>query len=283
MNLKLSILAIAITISPNVFAEPTSDSSSLMPVMLATTYDSTIDVTEYWKSEKLDGIRAIWDGKQLKTRSGNPIHAPHWFTEILPNYPLEGELWAGRGNFHIVQQTVLDTRPNDKAWKKIKYMLFDMPLSAGFYQKRYFDLIHLVNSIDAKHIKYVEHTPIGTEHELLAYLDSIDGSNGEGVMLRKITSRYQAGRSTDLLKMKRFQDAEAVVVGYRVGKGKYKGMMGSLLVELESGIQFYIGSGFSDQQRRDPPELGSLITFRYNGYTNSGVPKFARYVRERVN
>jgi DNA ligase-1 len=100
-------------------------------------------------------------------------------------------------------------------------------------------------------------------------------------MLRKISSRYQAGRSTDLLKLKKHQDAEARVIGYKVGKGKYQGLMGALLVKLESGVEFYIGSGFSDQLRQDPPELGSTITFRYNGLTQNGVPKFARFLRER--
>lgn len=281
MYIKLSAVSLAVVMSLHSYAQAPGDAHSMMPVLLAQTYDSKIDISEYWKSEKLDGIRAVWDGNTLRTRNGNVIHAPNWFVEVLPDYPVEGELWAGRGQFHIVQQTVLDSEPVTPAWEKIDFMLFDMPTSAGDYQKRYFDLTHLVRSIDAPHIKYVVHSPIMSEQELVEHLDHIDGQQGEGIMLRKITSRYQAGRSTDLLKMKHHQDAEAIVVGYKVGSGKYRGMMGSLLVELDSGLQFYIGSGFTEQQRREPPELGATVTFRYNGHTQNGVPKFARYIRER--
>ncbi|EEX92402.1 DNA ligase [Vibrio orientalis CIP 102891 = ATCC 33934] len=282
MELRLSAVAVGLMLSAMANATTHNDSTSFMPVMLATSYHSDIIVDEYWQSEKLDGIRAIWDGKQLKTRNGHPIHAPHWFTEPLPHHALEGELWAGRGNFSLVQQTVLDKTPSDSAWKRIEYMLFDIPYSAGDYQKRYFGLVHLVNSLNVDHLKYVEHTPIASQEELISYLDSVDSSKGEGVMLRKITSRYQAGRSSDLLKLKKHQDAEALVIGYKVGNGKYKGMMGALLVQIDSGLQFYIGSGFSDELRKNPPAIGTKVNYRYNGYTSNGVPKFARYVRERT-
>ncbi|CAK4068033.1 DNA ligase [Vibrio sp. 16] len=282
MNYQLTSLAASVLIALSMSANAANVDDFLVAVPLAHSYDQKIEVSEYWKSEKLDGIRAIWTGKRLVTRNGNPIHAPDWFVEPLPPYPLEGELWAGRGNFHLVQQTVLDTKPTDAAWRKIDYMLFDMPEAAGDYQKRYHNVIYFTRASKRDHIKYIEHTPIKSETELFGYLDSIDSAKGEGVMLRKITSRYQAGRSNDLLKLKKHQDAEARVVGYKVGRGKYHGLMGALLVQLDSGIKFYIGSGFSDIQRKDPPELGSVITFRYNGYTQNGVPKFARFVRERV-
>ena len=282
MNYQLTSLAASVLIALSMSANAANVDDFLVAVPLAHSYDQKIEVSEYWKSEKLDGIRAIWTGKRLVTRNGNPIHAPEWFVEPLPPYPLEGELWAGRGNYHLVQQTVLDTKPTDAAWRKIDYMLFDMPEAAGDYQKRYHNVIYFTRASKRDHIKYIEHTPIKSETELFGYLDSIDSAKGEGVMLRKITSRYQAGRSNDLLKLKKHQDAEARVVGYKVGRGKYHGLMGALLVQLDSGIKFYIGSGFSDIQRKDPPELGSVITFRYNGYTQNGVPKFARFVRERV-
>ncbi|KHT38773.1 DNA ligase [Vibrio sinaloensis] len=282
MNYQLTSLAASVLIALSMSANAANVDDFLVAVPLAHSYDQKIEVSEYWKSEKLDGIRAIWTGKRLVTRNGNPIHAPDWFVEPLPPYPLEGELWAGRGNFHLVQQTVLDTKPTDAAWRKIDYMLFDMPEAAGDYQKRYHNVIYFTRASKRDHIKYIEHTPIKSETELFGYLDTIDSAKGEGVMLRKITSRYQAGRSNDLLKLKKHQDAEARVVGYKVGRGKYHGLMGALLVQLNSGIKFYIGSGFSDIQRKDPPELGSVITFRYNGYTQNGVPKFARFVRERV-
>jgi DNA ligase-1 len=282
MDIRLSLLAISLLGASTALAQSDQIVFKAPQVVLAQVFDSNIDVTQYWKSEKLDGIRAFWDGKTLLTRKGNKITAPRWFIDKLPNIPLEGELWAGRGNFHLVQQTVLDTSPNDESWRAIKLMLFDMPQAEGTYQQRYASIKELVNELCHSHIDYVEHQPIENELELLKELDAIDGASGEGLMLRKFTSSYHAGRSDGLVKLKKYQDAEARVIGYKLGNGKYKGKMGSLLVQLESGKQFFIGSGFSDGQRDDPPHIGSIITFRYNGYTHKGVPKFARYLRERV-
>lgn len=280
MKIKLTSVAIAVTLSFNTWAGDNS-SQGFIPLTQASHYEYGTNIEDYWKSEKLDGIRAIWNGTQLTTRNGNVIHAPKWFIDPLPNYAVEGELWAGRGNFHIVQQTVLDKEPSDISWKRIDFMLFDMPYAAGDYQKRYHNIRYLVDTLKSPYIKLVEHTPIQSEQELFHYLDNVSEQKGEGLMLRKITSRYQAGRSSDLLKMKKHQDAEGIVIGYKVGKGKYSGKMGALLIQLESGLQFYIGSGFTDEQRRQPPDIGSTITFRYNGYTQNGIPKFARYLRER--
>ncbi len=279
MQLKLTLIAAALLTTQHSAA--LANPLAFVPVAQANEYHDGINIYEYWQSEKLDGIRAIWNGKQLLTRNGNPIYAPRWFTDPLPDYALEGELWAGRGHFALVQQTVLDHTPSDEAWRKIDFMLFDMPDAAGDYNKRYYNLIHVVDSASSKHIKYIEHTPVLSEQELLRYLDTLVNENGEGIMLRKVTARYQAGRSNDLLKLKKHQDAEARVVGYKIGNGKYKGLMGSVLVRTDEGTEFYVGTGFSDEQRLNPPEIGSLITYRYNGLTAEGKPRFARFVRVR--
>ncbi|WP_033197421.1 DNA ligase, partial [Vibrio ordalii] len=206
MQLKLSLLSIALLNTIPVIA--TENSQMFIPVTAANSYQHGIDVAEYWKSEKLDGIRAIWNGQYLHTRNGNKINAPAWFTDPLPNEALEGELWAGRGQFHHVQQTVLDKVPSDTAWQSIRFMLFDMPQAVGDYQQRYLKIIQLSSMIDAGHIAYVEHSPIHSEKELFGYLDNVSERKGEGVMLRKINADYQAGRSNDLLKLKKHQDAE---------------------------------------------------------------------------
>ncbi|CAH0529556.1 DNA ligase [Vibrio hippocampi] len=279
MYFRLSALSIAFLCS---FSLPTAAESRFeLPVMNAQHYQSGINVLDYWKSEKLDGIRAIWTGSELVTRKGRKIVAPDWFSAALPKTSLEGELWAGRGNFHLVQQTVLDKTPNDKQWKNIDFMVFDLPEATGDYQKRYDDILRWVKQTNQTHIKYVEHTPITSEAELFAELDRISDQDGEGLMLRKVSALYQASRSSNLLKLKKYHDMEGVVVGYKSGNGKYQGMMGSLLVRVDPGIEFYIGSGFSDQERQHPPKMGAVVTFRYNGLTQNGVPKFARYLRER--
>ncbi|MEW4341445.1 DNA ligase [Vibrio diabolicus] len=279
MPLKMTLIALAVMTASS---QLQADTSLTPPVSLAQSYQDGIDVSEYWYSEKLDGIRAYWTGQHLVTRNGNRIYAPDWFIDSLPDYPLDGELWAGRGNFHLVQQTVLDKTPVESAWRNIDFMIFDMPYSAGDYRKRYYNIKDLVLEVDQPHIKYVEHRAIQNEVHLFAQLDKISISDGEGVMLRKVSSRYQAGRGSDLLKLKRYADDEALVVGYKPGTGRLLGMMGAMLVRLPDGTEFYIGSGFTDEVRRQPPKIGSTVTFRYNGFTHTGKPRFARFLRERL-
>ncbi|MFH4893382.1 DNA ligase [Vibrio diabolicus] len=279
MPLKMTLIALAVMTASS---QLQADTSLTPPVSLAQSYQDGIDVSEYWYSEKLDGICAYWTGQHLVTRNGNRIYAPDWFIDSLPDYPLDGELWAGRGNFHLVQQTVLDKTPVESAWRNIDFMIFDMPYSAGDYRKRYYNIKDLVLEVDQAHIKYVEHRAIQNEAHLFAQLDKISISDGEGVMLRKVSSRYQAGRGSDLLKLKRYADDEALVVGYKPGTGRLLGMMGAMLVRLPDGTEFYIGSGFTDEVRRQPPKIGSTITFRYNGFTHNGKPRFARFLRERL-
>lgn len=279
MRLKYNeiTVALALMFSPMVAAD-----SPIAPVTLAVSYTTGLEVSEYWLSEKLDGIRAFWTGKELLTRKGNPIYAPSWFTEQLPDMALDGELWAGRGNFHVVQSTVLDKTPNDKAWQNIQYMLFDLPVGIGDFSKRYYDLESIVTSLDMDHIKLVSQSRVNSETELHLELDKIAAEDGEGLMLRKVSSKYIAGRDHSLVKVKKHQDDEGIVIGYTHGKGKYTGLMGALVVQMSNGTVFKLGSGFTDELRKKPPELGEVITFRYNGTTQSGKPKFARYLRVRV-
>jgi DNA ligase-1 len=250
--------------------------------LLANPFNRHIDVRSYWKSEKLDGIRAIWNGTQLVTRSGKLIKAPPWFIEPLPNYPLEGELWAGRNNFSLVQQTVLDQQPNQQGWQGITFMLFDAPHQLGNYPARYQTLHDLLTAQPSPHIKLIEHSPIANFNQLENDLNDVVQKGGEGIMLRNITTHYRGGRNSDLLKLKPYQDAEAELIGFLNGKGKYAGMVGAFLVKRVDGVTFAIGSGLSDALRSDPPEIGTIISYRYNGLTRLGKPRFARFLRVRA-
>jgi DNA ligase-1 len=90
--------------------------------MLANVYAAHTDVSAYWVSEKLDGVRAYWNGRHLQTRGGEPIHAPAWFTADWPATPMDGELWAGRGRFSHTVSTVRQHVPDDAAWRKLRFM-----------------------------------------------------------------------------------------------------------------------------------------------------------------
>lgn len=251
------------------------------PVMLANVYHAGITLSDYWISEKYDGVRGYWDGETLRTRSGAIIPAPAWFTAHWPKAPMDGELWAGRGRFEQASSIVRQQPADDDAWRRMRYMVFDLPGHAGTFDQRIPALQKLVAQVDRPWVQAVAQVKVANAAELQHKLDEVVQAGGEGLVLHRGASLYRAGRSDDLLKLKPFDDAEARVVGIVSGKGKYAGMMGSLLVELPDGTRFRIGTGFTDEQRRDPPPVGSMVTFRYQGLTAAGKPRFARFMRVR--
>lgn len=252
------------------------------PVLLANVYDDAdIDLADYWVSEKYDGIRAWWDGKRLLTRTGNVIHAPSWFTAGWPSTPLDGELWIGRGEFQTVSATVRDHVPDDDAWLRVRFMVFDTPAHGGVFNERLPVLNAFVSSLSIPWVQPVAQRKVADRDALEDLLREVVSGGGEGLMLHRGDSLYRAERNDDLLKLKPYEDAEAKVIGYTPGKGKYVGMLGALLVERSDGLQFRLGTGFTDEQRRDPPPIGSWVTYAYHGETANGVPRFARFVRIR--
>ena len=254
---------------------------ALPPVTLAKRYDESIDVSQYWVSEKLDGVRAYWNGKHLISRQGNHFEAPGWFTQGFPEQALDGELWTGRNQFQSLMSIVTKQTDDGARWKQVKYCVFDLPLHPGSFSQRLVALRQLHDQSKQTSFKVVEQFRIQTSQELMQRLDNIIRAGGEGLMLQRADARHAVGRSDNLLKLKRHQDAEARVLSHLPGKGKYKGMMGSLLVEDELGVQFRIGSGFKDTERLEPPPVGSLITYRYYGKTLKGKPRFASFMRMR--
>jgi len=261
---------------------PTLAPAAVPPLLLANNYgDAEVDVSRYWVSEKYDGVRAYWDGKQLLTRAGNTLHAPEWFTRGWPTEPLDGELWAGRGQFEKVTATVRDYEPNDEAWRHIRFMVFDLPAHGGTFSVRLETLRSLVASTNVDWLCEAAQSRVADDAALQLRLDSLAAAGGEGLMLHKEDSLYRAERSDDLLKLKPYQDAEARVIAHLPGQGKYSGMLGALLVRTADGIEFRIGTGFTDEQRRHPPPIGSSITFSYHNLTARGIPRFARFLRVR--
>ncbi|MGO1691754.1 MAG: DNA ligase [Marinobacter sp.] len=254
--------------------------ASQPPVPLANTYQQGIGLKGYWVSEKFDGVRAYWDGQRFLSRNGNIYEAPNWFVEGFPSIPLDGELWMGRQRFAELSGAVRKRIPVDREWRDIQFHAFDLPASGPFHE-RYGQLKALVESTDSRYLKLVEQEPATSHSALMVRLDKLVAEGGEGLMLKRRGSRYEAGRSDDLLKVKTFEDAEAVVVEHLDGKGRLQGMMGALRVELPSGRRFRIGTGFSDELRARPPAPGTRITFKYYGLTATGLPRFASFLRVR--
>ena len=248
---------------------------------LAGVYREGFDLTRYWVSEKLDGVRARWDGAALYSRRGNRLHAPPWFVEGFPAEPLDGELWLGRGTFEKLSGVVRRAVPDDDAWRGVRFMVFDLPAHPADFDGRLRRLRELFAGIASPRLGLVEQFRVADHTELLAALDRVVALGGEGLMLHDGRARYRAGRTNDLLKVKRHEDAEAVVVAHLPGRGKYAGLLGSLLVETPDGRRFRLGSGFSDEERRRPPPVGATVTYKHYGVTRNGIPRFASFLRVR--
>ena len=248
-------------------------------LILANNYSSSLNLNDYWVSEKYDGYRAYWDGQQLLSRAGNRFLLPDWFVENFPKQPMDGELWLGRGQFQALASVIKSADKNDSRWRQVRFMVFDLPAEQGSFDQRLTRLKSLLKSVKISWLVVVQQEKIASKALLMERLNVIIASGAEGLMLHRGSSLYRGGRSDDLIKLKQYNDAEAVVVAHLPGKGKYLGAMGSLRVMLPSGIQFKVGSGFTDAERHYPPAIGAKITYRYNGLTDQGLPRFARFIR----
>lgn len=252
-------------------------------LLLANVYRPGMPLADYWVSEKYDGVRGYWDGQTLRTRGGETVAAPAWFTAGWPATPMDGELWAGRGRFAHAQSTTRQQQPDDAAWRQMRFMVFDLPAHGGVFDERLATLKTLVASIQQNWVQAVPQQRVATDAALQALLQRTVRAGGEGLMLHKGSSLYRSGRSDDLIKLKTHDDAESLVVGHLPGKGKHAGRLGALLVEMPTGQRFRLGAGLTDADRDQPPPLGSWVTYRYRGTHDGGLPRFASFVRVRLD
>lgn len=251
------------------------------PLLLLQEWHAGLSVDAYLVSEKYDGVRVWWSGEVLLTRSGAAIAAPLSLLARLPaGIPLDGELWAGRGRFDLVSGLVRSRTPESPDWDVVRLMLFDLPASPDPLESRLAQLQLLMPDDDR--VSVVPQRRLTSDLALQQYLQAVVDGGGEGLVLRRQGSLYLPGRHDAWLKLKPWQDDEARVIELIPGKGKYTGLTGSLLVERADGRRFRVGSGLSDAQRRQPPAPGSLITYRFSGYTSGGLPRFPRFLRERL-
>ncbi|MCF8152194.1 MAG: DNA ligase [Sulfuritalea sp.] len=271
----LTLLAVA-AFFPAQAAEPEPP-----PLLLAERYRGDIDISRYWISEKLDGVRAHWDGKTLRFRSGNLVPAPEWFLDALPDHPLDGELWLGRGSFDQLSAIVRRQAPVDAEWQRVHYMIFELPNAPGSFTVRAEQIRAIVAAATLPWLRAVPQFRLSDADALQKKLRDTVRDGGEGLMLHRDDAAYETGRSRALLKATPWLDAEATVVGHVAGKGKYAGMVGALQMELPDGRRFALGSGLTDAARRDPPPVGTRITYRYRELTKNGMPRFPRYLRVR--
>ena len=246
-------------------------------------------------SEKLDGVRAYWDGRNLLSRNGKILAAPESWSAHFPPFALDGELYTARGEFEKIQSTVMDKTPSVTAWSEIKFHVFDVPEASGGLLERLSELEKFIakNPQAGQNLKIIKQVKVKDNAEFESFAEAIIAKGGEGAVVREPNAPYERKRSKNALKYKKFKDAECEVMAINAGTGKYAGLMGSVTCkslgaagsnpdeQIPHGVKFKVGSGFSDAQRANPPKIGSIITYKYQNLTEKGLPRFPIFLRVR--
>lgn len=272
-NKTPTIPANATSVKPKILKKP----------MLAQKYDGKMDPKGMWVSEKLDGVRAMYIDGHFLSRNGNRFAAPTWFVNAMPkNVELDGELYTKRGDFQKIMSIVSKKRPVDAEWRTIKYMAFDVPISGVPFERRYDMLKRIVRDNRGGYLKLVENFRVTSRNHMESFHRQIIAKGGEGLMLRVHGSLYQSKRTNDLLKVKKDQDDEAVVIGHLKGSGKNASRLGKLVVKWKHCKEsFHVGTGFTDKQRDSYKRLfpvGSVIKIKFNGLTEKKKPRFPVFI-----
>jgi DNA ligase-1 len=249
-------------------------------LLLLKKYDESMPVNGWVMSEKLDGVRAYWNGKKLLSRSGKEFHPPKWFIKDFPPFEIDGELWSKRGDFENISSITSRKKPH-QGWKNLTYNIFEVPNQKGGLLQRLDVLKNYLSKHPSSYIKIISQVTCKDKSHLQKFYQNILKKGGEGIVLRSPTAPYIGKRTKEALKLKPFEDSECQILGYKKGQGKYSMLMGSLICQLQNGKIIKIGSGLSDKQRVNPPKIGSIITFKYQGFTKNGLPRFPVFLRVR--
>ncbi|WP_225862259.1 DNA ligase [Ideonella benzenivorans] len=250
-------------------------------LLLARDWPASATPAGFLVSEKFDGVRALWDGQHLRFRGGGVVAAPAWFLARLPARPLDGELWLGYGRFDEVSALLRRADPDDLGWRALQFRVFELPGAPGSFAARAQQIEALVAETAWPQLVAVAQQPLADLTALRQRLAAVLAAGGEGLVLHRADAPYVTGRVEVLYKLKPVQDGEAVVIGHLPGRGKYEGLVGALRVRDETGQVFLLGSGLSDAQRRQPPAVGTRVTYSWRGRTATGLPRFATLLRVR--
>ncbi|HEH4740269.1 TPA: DNA ligase [Campylobacter coli] len=242
----------------------------------------------YLMSEKLDGIRGIWEAGKFKTRQDNPIHTPSYFTYNFPSFKLDGELWMARAKFDEVSALIRSDSLDSSLWKSVTYNVFDVPNACEEFKLTPCTLSNRLKVLERylqqnpnPYIKIIKQIPIKDQEHLKEFYKDIIFNKGEGVVIRKDFAPYEKGRSKNALKLKPYEDAECKVIAYTEGKGKFQGKIGALLCQMPDDRVIKIGSGLKDKDRENPPKIGSIVTYKFNGLTKNSLPRFPVFLHIR--
>ncbi len=282
-----SVIEAMKTLNLKIRPEPTfvAPGPSRMKVMLLTDWNGKDDLTGWLMSEKLDGVCAKWDGQKLWTRSGRQLNPPQWWTDRLPNFPLHGELWGGRGRFQSTSGTVRRTA-EDKEWQNIRLAVFNTDWNEmAPFEQRIAMAAAVIHALEPNTVAFiVAQRPIESMQQAMKWYQEVTAQGAEGIVMVNPQAPYIDGRSTHAQRHVPLTRREATVTGHQPGQGAHLGRMGALLVTAEINgqqVNFRIGTGFSNKQRENPPAIGAVITVAHRGLTDSGVPRFPAFVGVR--
>ena len=254
--------------------------AAALDILLPMVFQDDIDITNWLMSEKLDGVRGYWNAKKLLSKNGIPFNPPEAFIKNFPDFAVEGELWGGRNTFEKTASVVMKHEAHD-GWMDLKFAIFDVPEAGGGLEQRLNMAIQWFEKHPSEYVFVITQEIVKGNDHLKEELLRVEKLGGEGLIVRNPLSLYTIGRSAEILKVKSYYDMEATVIDHIEGTGRNQGRMGSILVELPDRRQFKIGTGFTDKERINPPPTGAIITFKYYGFYNSGIPKFPSFLRTR--
>lgn len=149
------------------------------------------DVSGWLMSEKLDGWRAIWTGSEFVTREGKTLDAPEWFKKGMPTMMLDGEIFAGRGEFNAIQGRMRD------GWHCLTFHVFDAPEVVAPFKARYKFLQYVTLP---SHAALVRQERCRDTAHMVGAADAVVDAMGEGVVVRDPRAMYEAGRSVSVLR-----------------------------------------------------------------------------------
>lgn len=215
-------------------------------------------------SEKFDGVCAEWDGLQFHSRAGHVIHAPDWFRSSLPSVPLSGELWAGRGRFEHTL-SIVSSHDAGVRWQDICFAIWSV---SGTARAAGFD-----ETISTGPFAFhVERWTCQSQEHLKSIYQQLVNQGAEGLVIRD-------DKGIDW-KWKPIRDDDGIVIEHKPGRGRNAFRCGSLRVRDREGRVFCVSIPY-DEDHDHPPAINSLVTFRFQGRTAKGIPRFAQFLNPR--
>lgn len=239
----------------------------------------------YAISEKFDGVRGIWDGKEMFSKNGKKLVIPPCFAEKLAVLELkdgefvEGELWVDYGKFAEVSSLARRKNPTCAEFESVKYLIFNAQLNeSSDFLANLSKIQSILESHKTPQIRTITQHKFSSSKELQDFFDAVVAKGGEGVILRDSHTAF---------KLKAQHDAECKIIDYTRGKGRLSGKVGAIVCEsladknagIKNGIIFRIGSGLSDEMRTNPPKIGTIITYKFSGVSKNSVPLHTRFWR----